>query len=207
MVLCGCRTIPTRVGRTVLRRRVILNRPDHPHAGGENGRHGLHGRVGNGPSPRGWGEPILRPSGADAGRTIPTRVGRTWRAAEASRARSDHPHAGGENAPPALYFRGCFGPSPRGWGEQSNDCPPPLNWRTIPTRVGRTSSPISRRSRRPDHPHAGGENARATAGPATIAGPSPRGWGEQRVSWSFALLRRTIPTRVGRTREKTSTQG
>ncbi len=114
----------------------------------------------------------------DEMRTIPTRVGRTWRACGCVTCSPDHPHAGGENfggdhrAPPRV------GPSPRGWGERAGigqsvrGGPSPRGWgelgqvgrsdgsfRTIPTRVGRTPPPPRTHQSCSDHPHAGGENA------------------------------------------------
>ncbi len=112
-----------------------------------------------------------------------------------------------------------IGPSPRGWGEPSVSCnnascsgPSPRGWgelpaiqkgkghsRTIPTRVGRTATPPNKPKTKTDHPHAGGENHRRPPSPKGKTGPSPRGWGEQRVWLRWLNGKRTIPTRVGRT--------
>ncbi len=53
---CRHRTIPTRVGRTAVRRLSRLRGSDHPHAGGENPFLRRSPRFVDGPSPRGWGE-------------------------------------------------------------------------------------------------------------------------------------------------------
>ncbi len=52
------------------------------------------------------------------GRTIPTRVGRTDWAEKAGLPKTDHPHAGGENANAGVPEYYDSGPSPRGWGER-----------------------------------------------------------------------------------------
>jgi hypothetical protein len=71
------RTIPTRVGRTMIARVNRQSSADHPHASGENESvagvfvHFL------GPSPREWGELSQTDVAIAGSRTIPTRVGRT----------------------------------------------------------------------------------------------------------------------------------
>ncbi len=91
------------------------------------------------------------------------------------------------------------GPSPRGWGEHSAAVAAGTYDRTIPTRVGRTRRHHIQNFVTPDHPHAGGENLRRNSPPGISPGPSPRGWGEQLQPLDRRRLRRTIPTRVGRT--------
>ena len=54
------RTIPTRVGRTHPITITLSLLPDHPHAGGENTVQGIIVTFVSGPSPRGWGELLLR---------------------------------------------------------------------------------------------------------------------------------------------------
>ena len=71
------------------------------------------------------------------------------------------------------------GPSPRGWGELASVNQASHLDRTIPTRVGRTGIGSSERKAAPDHPHAGGENAKRGGILCRRAGPSPRGWGER----------------------------
>ncbi len=74
--------------------------------------------------------------------------------------------------------------------------------RTIPTRVGKTSSGGAFCSGSADHPHAGGENCcRVSVSPLGI-GPSPRGWGKQKRATTPSRQTRTIPTRVGKTTQK-----
>ena len=71
------RTIPTRVGRTMVGLGLFHGWTDHPHAGGENLVRILHERHTSGPSPRGWGERAPSATALASSRTIPTRVGRT----------------------------------------------------------------------------------------------------------------------------------
>ena len=51
-----------------------------------------------------------------------------------------------------------------------------------------------------DHPHAGGENRKTSDFRQISGGPSPRGWGERVRPLGNVRRKRTIPTRVGRTR-------
>src|SRR5688572_12410078 len=87
------RTIPTRVGRTKLGFPEKGKIADHPHACGEND----HWMIGPphqiGPSPRVWGELINKLRLFPAGRTIPTRVGRTPPKSGYRNGNADHPHA------------------------------------------------------------------------------------------------------------------
>ncbi len=112
---------------------------------------------------------------------------------------ADHPHAGGENLIIRCHAVRLFGPSPRGWGEPSPRSCAGRARRTIPTRVGRTSTQQSGVRPRSDHPHAGGENVERGGGVTTVSGPSPRGWGEPIDGRNKVRHQRTIPTRVGRT--------
>ena len=91
------------------------------------------------------------------------------------------------------------GPSPRGWGERRFEWDAQRSARTIPTRVGRTTSTGIGWTGNKDHPHAGGENAARLSNLAELEGPSPRGWGERIHCPGEWVLGRTIPTRVGRT--------
>ncbi len=195
------RTIPTRVGRTAVHRAAGHRGPDHPHAGGENNRI-AQGRFSLfGPSPRGWGELSSKRKCRLKLRTIPTRVGRTCARMVLENSPADHPHAGGENSMSSVCSGTINGPSPRGWGERPLYGPPNHSGRTIPTRVGRTAPREGIAMTLADHPHAGGENQEVDAAHAASVGPSPRGWGELGVHLRHCSGFRTIPTRVGRTRE------
>ena len=200
------RTIPTRVGRTSELGTRNQRNSDHPHAGGENLAFALDQQALPGPSPRGWGEHWFKTGGSISPRTIPTRVGRTKRLVVNVPVGPDHPHAGGENQPRQSGVLSLRGPSPRGWGERKMILLIMTPMRTIPTRVGRTRPPHRARLGRTDHPHAGGENASASPRPPWSNGPSPRGWGEHNMSYKTPCEQRTIPTRVGRTRQRETVQ-
>ena len=153
-----------------------------PHPCGENGVVEQASCLLPGPSPRGWGKPVLARATAARNRTIPTRVGKTrgesvvmagtrstgpsprgWgkHGQDLGRARrTDHPHAGGENAQRSRHAGALAGPSPRGWGERRHGCdavtsidgPSPRGWGELATQAKASRPRIS------DHPHAGGEN-------------------------------------------------
>ena len=157
--------------------------------------------VASGPSPRTWGEHLLRSNVIGPSRTIPTHVGRTYSSHHPTCWLADHPHARGENSVVLISSPASFGPSPRTWGERSDWHDLQVSPRTIPTHVGRTawaenvessrSGPSPRtwgeqhllvedRCRSADHPHARGENFGSNQTADDRGGPSPRTWGEPR---------------------------
>ena len=193
------RTIPTRVGKTRSGLTTKDISTDHPHAGGENALVGREVVARRGPSPRGWGKRARRAAWRCPSRTIPTRVGKTFRRTKAWPCLPDHPHAGGENDPAQARVWEDHGPSPRGWGKPGGQTRPPHSTRTIPTRVGKTIRRTSDGRYVSDHPHAGGENPMFMVEESAVDGPSPRGWGKLRARPFPHPRRRTIPTRVGKT--------
>ncbi len=112
------RTIPTRVGITRSQTRKLLGSTDHPHARGDHncGAESSIGRLA--PSPRAWGSPRRIVARRPSLRTIPTRVGITFRDIEIDLIRPDHPHARGDHCTPAGTWCIASGPSPRAWGSQ-----------------------------------------------------------------------------------------
>ncbi len=195
------RTIPTRVGRTNPPATLKTSCADHPHARGENRQFECGCDRGRGPSPRAWGELEMMARRCARFRTIPTRVGRTFQTRSIFFGFPDHPHARGENAtiPPRRFHT--HGPSPRAWGEPRLLAHARPMWRTIPTRVGRTTSAPVSSSASSDHPHARGENRPRPLARWRASGPSPRAWGERKTPSIGRPRSRTIPTRVGRTLE------
>ncbi len=193
---------------------------DHPHACGENVAPNAARMTAAGPSPRVWGERVVRVATVAPLRTIPTRVGRTHSAAENIPHVADHPHACGENRGVSERTEPNRGPSPRVWGElatlpfrQRATGPSPRVWgerrgrkrfdcasRTIPTRVGRTLCQKNGFLTGADHPHACGENKPFSVMSRNVRGPSPRVWGEPTRDCTPVKRLRTIPTRVGRTK-------
>src|SRR5450759_295626 len=172
---------------------------DHPHARGENRFHAVVPACNRGPSPRAWGERRPGYPSRSPARTIPTRVGRTRCARSRPMMHSDHPHARGENKNTAGHALYSPGPSPRAWGEQRVHLEHGRDSRTIPTRVGRTTTPTHQVATKADHPHARGENESALCAASRNSGPSPRAWGERNIITDRMGGIRTIPTRVGRT--------
>ena len=193
------RTIPTHVGRTSGGNRPPRDRPDHPHARGENAVRPSIRSSNHGPSPRTWGELAAQMAARSAERTIPTHVGRTRLNLCRALPGTDHPHARGENGQIAALITTSNGPSPRTWGEPGLHGHAGAGGRTIPTHVGRTPSRSSPRRRPTDHPHARGENNANMQVYANELGPSPRTWGEPDQARRARPPRRTIPTHVGRT--------
>src|SRR5258708_2937810 len=112
---------------------------------------------------------------------------------------ADHPHVCGENLPACWIWYTQFGPSPRVWGERRCSCDCTTLTRTIPTCVGRTPQLLANGNLYADHPHVCGENQRCCRKPGHVHGPSPRVWGEPKVSGEHVNGTRTIPTCVGRT--------
>ena len=90
------RTIPTRVGNTILKGAAAFDLPDHPHACGEYQFSNSAARAFHGPSPRVWGIHLFSSLYRARNRTIPTRVGNTFTGIYPASAPADHPHACGE---------------------------------------------------------------------------------------------------------------
>ena len=82
-----------------------------------------------------------------------------------------------------------------------------IHHRTIPTRVGSTSTFHFRCPSDSDHPHVGGEHDLQNGEHVKERGPSPRGWGAPRSVPLSITQPRTIPTRVGSTIIKKCVQG
>ena len=193
------RTIPTCVGRTSPASGVQLPRPDHPHVRGENHRAAIEAVGIVGPSPRAWGEHEYNVVAIGVMRTIPTCVGRTSSDSLSRFCPPDHPHVRGENCVSISFSQCGHGPSPRAWGEREVSFPTLPQFRTIPTCVGRTTTPAIPAPAMPDHPHVRGENLFRRFSGELCSGPSPRAWGEHGGAGKFRLAIRTIPTCVGRT--------
>ena len=175
------RTIPTRVGKTRSGLTTKDISTDHPHAGGENALVGREVVARRGPSPRGGGKRARRAAWRCPSRTIPTRVGKTFRRTKAW---------------PLLT-----GPSPTRVGKRSRPSPRLGGPRTIPTRVGKTGRANTSAPFNSDHPHAGGENNREEQVTVVTSRTIPHAGGENPHVYGGRIRRglRTIPTRVGKT--------
>ena len=112
--------------------------------------------------------------------------------------RAVHPHACGEISVWILYPEFNSGTSPRLWGDfRSADNRRPHR-RYIPTPVGRFRCDQRIFCPRPVHPHACGEIANPQLTSACESGTSPRLWGDWSIISLVPVIRRYIPTPVGR---------
>ena len=94
------------------------------------------------------------------------------------------------------------GPSPRAWGKLTLKGVFSMTRRTIPTGVGKTFQQILLMSTSTDHPHGRGENVPPSARHLFTSGPSPRAWGKLVQPVLVSVVVRTIPTGVGKTRNR-----
>ena len=135
------RSIPTGVGKT-RRDRLSGERVEvHPHGCGENYEMNTDRTESLGPSPRVWGKRPERRRYILDRRSIPTGVGKTSAALSGSGGLSVHPHGCGENDGAELIAAHAYGPSPRVWGKPLRKALDRPSNRSIPTGVGKTSSP------------------------------------------------------------------
>ncbi len=213
------RSIPTRVGTTSrpeTRRQVSSV---HPHACGDYPSQPEPIGTNTGPSPRVWGLPGLPGDPPPGHRSIPTRVGTTPLLEGAGGAFPVHPHACGDYSASLGTRSESHGPSPRVWGLLASGERQEPRHRSIPTRVGTTSTWTANSGRIAVHPHACGdyEHLDGELGPnrgpsprvwglrwglqraGQNRGPSPRVWGLHAEEVRNLLDQRSIPTRVGTT--------
>jgi len=132
------RTIPTRVGITHGSQARQKLTPDHPHARGDHRASSVEQVGVCGPSPRAWGSRLQ----TFQRESLP----------------EDHPHARGDHIHGTASITANIGPSPRAWGSLRLTDQNANRYRTIPTRVGITHAPSTRRAPGADHPHARGDH-------------------------------------------------
>ena len=131
----GGRSIPTRVGISVVSHSRRWMRAVHPHARGDLA--GGTGGVGSGygPSPRAWGSPASTALSTISGGPSPRAWGSQCQRRRVLARMRSIPTRVGISVPAQVTHSGP-GPSPRAWGSQDEDrrgfCPE----RSIPTRVG-----------------------------------------------------------------------
>ena len=220
VIHCPQRFIPTRVGNTGGRARIMVDADgSSPRVWGIRlplsallpaGRF-IPTRVGNtrpaatgrgrcgGSSPRVWGIRLPLSALLPAGRFIPTRVGNTKWVGSVPPRWPVHPHACGEYRDDATQENIAAGSSPRVWGIPFPGSPAPEPERFIPTRVGNTCRWGCDPLRGAVHPHACGEYGSHSHMSRRTSGSSPRVWGIHRRPWPQNPARRFIPTRVGNT--------
>ena len=191
------RSIPTGVGRFLASASVLLAHAVHPHwCGAVIGRRGL-GTPPSGPSPRVWGGSGTQHPHWPLARSIPTGVGRFRPYAELPVPKPVHPHGCGAVSRNATVRNNAIGPSPRLWGGFVDVPADMISARSIPTGVGRLSTPVSTLCSFPVHPHGCGavfsSETKTWQQPRSIptgvgrfnmpdpgrlsSGPSPRVWG------------------------------
>ena len=157
-------------------------------------------RPSNGSSPRAWGKGGRGGDGTAEARIIPTSVGKSARTGTRRARRSDHPHERGEKRPLSGLLLSRHGSSPRAWGKVCGREGISLMLRIIPTSVGKSTTPPSARSERPDHPHERGEKSSRYSHAAAERGSSPRAWGKEPSADPRDVQARIIPTSVGKRR-------
>ncbi len=192
---------------------------EHPHVRGENATFARSAASGIGTSPRAWGKQAVKTWIEQAGRNIPTCVGKTRGRARRQGRRPEHPHVRGENTYPPPLCRPLRGTSPRAWGKRPREgggSPPhgtsPRAWgkphlplgrgfdmRNIPTCVGKTVRDLVSLTLNPEHPHVRGENQIGANPIVGLLGTSPRAWGKRTQGFRALLRVRNIPTCVGKT--------
>ena len=151
------RIIPTRMGTSILCRRTVCRRQDHPHAYGDKVE--LQNKQIDylGSSPRVWGQVPYFVADNQLHRIIPTRMGTSCRCRSRTLCGQDHPHAYGDKGFPRSSFVCVSGSSPRVWGQGSfYGCGYSLRG-IIPTRMGTSLNAYSKRRDFRDHPHAYGD--------------------------------------------------
>ncbi len=173
--------------------------PVHPHGRGEYSQRSRINLGQRGPSPRAWGIPHERSVRAQAGRSIPTGVGNTRKAAPRRRHNAVHPHGRGEYHTPSSRPQSFCGPSPRAWGIHRQRPRRQHEHRSIPTGVGNTGAGRRRTSPRTVHPHGRGEYNAGYEVWGHTDGPSPRAWGIREAPKTLHQKLRSIPTGVGNT--------
>ena len=111
------RNIPTGVGRSVRTYSPTMCDAEHPHGRGEKEPRGEFEEVGDGTSPRAWGEGSGGRNTRVSKRNIPTGVGRRRPPSSQTARSSEHPHGRGEKSLLDSTFARSTGTSPRAWGE------------------------------------------------------------------------------------------
>ena len=109
----------------------------------------------------------------------------------------DHPHAYGDKYSYKSKASQAQGSSPRVWGQAINGVSSFIDKRIIPTRMGTSCKNLVNLTEQQDHPHAYGDKKKSSYCLATVAGSSPRVWGQDFFDVSFNASYRIIPTRMG----------
>ena len=173
--------------------------PDHPRACGENSGKARDRCRTWGSSPRVRGKLTEIVVSSQEERIIPARAGKTCPAPGGGARARDHPRACGENSARLSSALVPPGSSPRVRGKRPPLHQPTRSPRIIPARAGKTTPPPPRRSGRPDHPRACGENLLEAARKVFPEGSSPRVRGKRDYKYKTVLITGIIPARAGKT--------
>ena len=193
------RIIPARAGKTVVVLLFMSGVPDHPRACGENSGKARDRCRTWGSSPRVRGKLTEIVVSSQEERIIPARAGKTCPAPGGGARARDHPRACGENSARLSSALVPPGSSPRVRGKRPPLHQPTRSPRIIPARAGKTTPPPPRRSGRPDHPRACGENLLEAARKVFPEGSSPRVRGKRDYKYKTVLITGIIPARAGKT--------
>ncbi len=166
------------MGTSSLLRKLPYPSKDHPHACGDKLVGECKPSVVSGSSPRVWGQGFYLKQGKLPFRIIPTRVGTSAFSAVSYSDYRDHPHACGDKASLISARLSRIGSSPRVWGQAVKKSGYKNAFRIIPTRVGTRRCDRLLQCLCRDHPHACGDKKKSSYCLATVAGSSPRVWGQ-----------------------------
>ena len=190
-------TIPARAGEPGSGQGDPLFGGDHPRAGGGTGGVSRFVWLRRGPSPRGRGNLVYLCLMVAGLGTIPARAGEPKTAGDGLYTNRDHPRAGGGTVPVGCLAPFPLGPSPRGRGNHVLIVVVQVLARTIPARAGEPILIAGTLRIIWDHPRAGGGTAPSATRLDIMAGPSPRGRGNHRLTINWRIFRGTIPARAG----------
>ena len=195
----GHRFTPTPVGTTLWRVGDWSVSPVHPHARGDDEMTNADRADLAGSPPRPWGR-LGRIRGVDtATRFTPTPVGTTMDAPSTAAGQPVHPHARGDDENEVGRYVNVVGSPPRPWGRRRHGQRAGQRLRFTPTPVGTTECGAHGVVLSPVHPHARGDDARASNGTRCQPGSPPRPWGRLVRSSRIRMSGRFTPTPVGTT--------
>ena len=150
-----------------------------------------------GSSPRVWGQAESVCLAYAPRRIIPTRMGTSSVLERRNFCWVDHPHAYGDKLLNNVRYGNFRGSSPRVWGQEQKVGQSGRVHRIIPTRMGTRLASLCDTMLSGDHPHAYGDKSWSFAPADSVAGSSPRVWGQVDGKSKATFEKRIIPTRMG----------
>ena len=192
------RNIPTGVGKRLTSRCSMPPPSEHPHRRGEKARGGPSMTSRAGTSPQAWGKGRINLPADRRTRNIPTGVGKSRSRLRALASNTEHPHRRGEKRPSLSVWRIQGGTSPQAWGKVNELVDPFLQFRNIPTGVGKSLSKSLATAMLTEHPHRRGEKGFSPSPRVFVSGTSPQAWGKDTQECTDSQPGRNIPTGVGK---------